>query len=427
MIAPPAPRRWRVLLDGRLRDRALRIAGELAAALVARIDAATAPHPAAAATAALVLHYLARSTGTDEPVAAAERMRERAADGLADHVLTSALHGGLSGVGWMLAHVLDRAGASRVADPDHAPDEDPVEDPVDAIDAALLEALDAHAPWRGDLDLISGLVGIGVHAVQRRHRPAGPAIVERVVTHLARAARATGAGIGIWRPPEQLSPRSVAVFPEGCFDLGMAHGSAGVVAWLADLHRAGLASSASARLLDGSVTWLLAHLTDGDGGPCPAQVAADGARRLPGRAAWCYGDPGTAVALYKAGAARGNPDWQRRGLDLANRATRLSHDRTGVENGFLCHGYLGQAHLYNRLGQAAGSRALVATALDWYARALDLGERHGFDVPWQATASREPAIEGTPIAGTAGVALALLAGATAIEPCWDDLLLLGAG
>lgn len=418
-----APRPWQALLDGRLADRALRVAGELAAALVAGVDHAAAPHPAVAATAGLVMHYLARSTGTDEPVAAAERMMARAVDGIADHVLTSALHGGLSGVGWMLAHVLDRAGASRNDDPD----EDPDDDPVDAIDAALLDALEAHAPWRGDLDLISGLVGIGVHAVQRRHRPAGPAMVARIVAHLLHAARPTGRGIGIWRPPEQLSPRSLAVFPAGCFDLGMAHGSAGVVAWLADVHRAGLDSSASARLLDGSVTWLLAHLADEDGWPYPAQVAAAGDRRLPGRAAWCYGDPGTAVALYKAGAVRGNPDWQQRGLALAHRATALAPERTGIENGFLCHGHLGQAHLYNRLGQATGSHELLRIAIDGYARALDLGEQHGgFDVAWPATASPEPAIEGTPLAGTAGVALALLAGATAIEPRWDDLLLLGA-
>jgi hypothetical protein len=410
-VTAPAPRPWRALLDGRLADRALRIAGELAAALVARVDEAAAPHPAVAATAALVMHHVARSTATDEPAAAAQRMVERAVDGLADHVVTSALHGGLSGVGFVLAHVRDLASD----DPD---------DPVDAIDAALLEALDAHASWRGDVDLISGLVGIGVHAVQRRHRPGGPAMVERIVAHLERAARPTDRGIAIWRPPEQLSPRSLAAFPDGCFDLGMAHGSAGVVAWLADVHRAGLGSRASARLLDGSVAWLLAHAAE-EGWPYPAQVGAGGAR-LPGRAAWCYGDPGIAVALYKAGAARGNPTWQQRGLALAHRATALAPDRTGVVNAFLCHGHLGQAHLYNRLGQAAQSRELTRIAQAAYARALDLGERHGFAAPWHDTASPEPVVEGTPIAGTAGVALALLAGATAIEPRWDDLLLLGA-
>lgn len=424
---PPAaaPRTWQSLLDGSEQARALRAAERIAAALVEEVDSATSVHPAIASNAALLMHYLARSTGRAEPRAAAERLLARAIDGVAEEHVSGALHGGLSGIAWVASHLQ----GGEVGRPEAEED-----DPVDPVDGAILEALDAHDSWPGDFDLISGLAGIGVHALQRRHRPDARLLVDRAVSHLARLARWTERGAAFWRAPELLGPAILEIYPAGCVDLGLAHGQAGVIAWLADLHRASLARDDASRLLDGCVTWLLGQPAGrGEGSLFPSHVGADG-KRMPGRLAWCYGDPGIAVALYKAASARRNAAWRQTALDIALRAARLPPEQTGVVDPRLCHGALGLAHIDNRLWQATGHPELAAAARRWYARALEMGEsRGGFAGSVTAgvdAASPGEALtvnEGSLISGTAGMGLALLAAATAVEPGWDDLLLLGIG
>lgn len=399
--APPVA--WRAILDGGDRARALALAEQLAAALSARVDAIASVHPAVASTVALVTHYLALSTRRGEPRARTRRLIERAMAGIAEHTVTVALHHGLCGVAWAIAHLQDPPGLDD-------------EDPLSPIDDALLDALTAHACWRGDFDLTDGLVGIGVYGLQRRDQPGGRAIVDRVIAQLASLARPRGPGLAFWRAPELLGPLVRAQFPAGCFDAGMAHGSAGVIAWLADVERAGLATPVARALLDGCVTWLLAQRADhADRSVFPANVGEDGRARH-GRIAWCIGDPGIAMALYKAACARRDAAWRATALDVARRAAGLPRDRTGATDPALCHGALGLAHLYNRLWQVTGDDALACAARRGYADALDMG----------AAVTDALVDEVTPIRGAVGIALAWLAAATAIEPRWDDLLLLGA-
>jgi hypothetical protein len=401
-VAPPVQDAWRAILDGADRARALALADQLAAALSARIDAIASVHPAIASTIALVMHYLALATGRSEPRARAHRLIERAMAGIAEHTVTAALHHGLSGVAWAISHLEELSGLDD-------------EDPLSSIDDALLDALAANDRWRGDFDLSDGLVGIGVYGLQRRDRPGGRAIVDQVIAQLASLARPSGPGLAFWRAPDRLGPLVLAQFPAGCFDAGMAHGSAGVIAWLADVERAALAGPIARALLDGCVNWLLAQRADrADRSVFPASVGDDGTARH-GRIAWCIGDPGIATALYKAACARRDPAWRTTALEVARRAACVPRDRTGVTDPALCHGALGLAHLYNRLWQVTGDGVLACAARRWYADGLDMG----------AAVNQALVDEATPIRGAAGIALAMLAAATAVEPRWDDLLLLG--
>ena len=53
-------------------------------------------------------------------------------------------------------------------------------DPNDAVDAALLDLVKA-APWTGEYDLLTGLAGIGVYAVERLPRPRAYDVLAAVV------------------------------------------------------------------------------------------------------------------------------------------------------------------------------------------------------------------------------------------------------
>lgn len=416
---------WRPLLDGRDRERALDAAEQIAAALVEELDATATAHPAITSHVALLTHYLGLATGRVSALATAERLLERAIDGVGEGDLSAGLHGGLTGVAWVIAHVGG-----------HAPDPLEVEegDAVDSLDEALLEELAAHESWTGDFDVVSGLVGIGVYGLERRRLPGGRELARRVVHHLGRLARWSERGAAFWRPPGFLGPELRDVYPAGCFDLGLAHGSAGVIAWLADLHRAALADDGASHLLDGCVRWLLGHRDDGGPGSLfPSHVGADGLAK-PARFAWCYGDPGVALALYKAAGVRQDAGWRDIALEVGRRAARFSHEEEHVADPALCHGALGLAHMYNRMWQASGDGDFATAARSWCARGLAIGEPLGglsayresspADVPRPDAGLID---EGSLLGGRAGMGLALLAAATAVEPGWDDLLLLATG
>src|SRR5262249_14299323 len=94
----------------------------------------------------------------------------------------------------------------------------------------------------------------------------------------------------------------------------------------------------------------------------------------------------------------------------------------------LCHGAAGLGHLFNRLFQATGDEHLAEAARVWFRRTLDLRQPGrgiaGFEAG-KGNAHRRLLWVDDPglLQGAAGIALALLAAATPLEPGWDRLLL----
>ncbi len=167
-------------------------------------------------------------------------------------------------------------------------------------------------------------------------------------------------------------------------------------------------------LLDGAVSWLLAHLVDGPGGRTMPSFVAPGAQPPPARSAWCYGDPGVAVALLLAGRDLDEPAWQQAGVELALRAGRRLPEQSGVTDAGFCHGAAGLGHLFQRMYQLTGEEELAGAATFWIDRTLAMCDAAaggaGSDpapVPWQGPGLLE---------GAAGIALVLLAACEPAEP-----------
>src|SRR5262249_37627293 len=95
----------------------------------------------------------------------------------------ASLYAGLTGGGWAAAHL-----QRHVADPD-------IGSSLDELDEVLLEHLN-RSPWPDSYDLIDGLVGFGVYALERGPRSAtAVACLERVIDHLAETAERRPEGI----------------------------------------------------------------------------------------------------------------------------------------------------------------------------------------------------------------------------------------
>ena len=344
----------------RSESRALHLAGTLAETLrpasraAGRRDVSLA---SGSAGLAVCNGQLARTRCDPRAADAALTRLEEAVDVLATQPLTSSLYSGFTGIAWAVELVdglLSAGGEDRNGD-------------IDEALTSLLRRYPEDAPY----DLVNGLTGLGVYALARWPRPAAAQCVLGVVEQLARRARHDRDGVYWWTPPSWQGPRREQYRPGGV-DLGVAHGIAGVVPFLARVHRLGLAQQTVRPLLDGAVRWLLAHMVDTVSGPTVPYFVADGVEPGPARSAWCYGDPGVAAALLLAARDVGEPAWAAAATGLAMRAANRPPDQTGVVDAGLCHGSAGLAHLFNRMYQMTAEPVLADAARFWVERTLEL-------------------------------------------------------
>ena len=303
------------------------------------------------------------------------------------------LHGGSARIGWTLAHLGEGDGVESVLAP---------------LDDAFLAML--AEPRLHEHDLISGLVGIGVYALERGD--AGRRLASQVLAHLEASARPRRGGLAWYTPARQH------------WDLGMAHGSPGVIALCARLVGRDIEASRARILLDAGVHHLLACVPANPGGRYPAWQLDDGDSPGPrSQLAWCYGDLGVACAL--AAAARVEPAWREPALALALDCVRRDGAEAFIDDAGLCHGAAGVAHAFHRLAQTTGDASCASAARSWVTKTLAMRTAlpvAGF--PAFARTDRAFRADAGLLDGAAGVALALHATISEVDPAWDRLLLL---
>ncbi|HSK81629.1 MAG TPA: lanthionine synthetase C family protein [Thermoanaerobaculia bacterium] len=340
---------------------------------------------------------------------------ERAIEGTGAVQSPPSLYGGFSGVAWTLEHLRGRV----------FEDEEGGEDPGEEVAAAILEYL-GHTPWVMDYDLISGLVGFGVYALERGARRGGPECLAKVMARLSEIAVREPEGITWHTPAHLVGPVNVERYPEGNFNVGVAHGVPGVIGFLGEACAAGVEEARP--LLSGAVSWLLRQkLPEGAGSVFPYSVAP-GVEPGPSRLAWCYGDLGITLSLLLAARAVGQEDWEREALALGRACAARTLEASGTVDAGVCHGMAGNAHLFNRLAQATGDPLFAEAARTWFLRTLDQrrpGEGLGGYLLY--VADEEGALDWREepgfLTGVAGLGLSLLGATTPVEPEWDRLLL----
>ena len=416
---------WQPLLQGNSAARALEAVEAISAALPeAPIEPPVAVGPegtvawrcslaSGRAGQALFYAYLASSSGDDGPADLAIELLDEAAEGAAAVPMSESLFSGFPGIAWTAEHLQGRVFEAEG-------------DPQLEVDDAILSLL-SRSPWPGEYDLINGLAGLGIYALERGPRPTALQCLERIVEELAR--RAEEAEGGAWfSPPGRLPSFKLAVYPKGLYDLGASHGVAGVIALLAAVCRTGIHTRTARPLLDQAVSWLLARELSGEQGFRFPHFYHPQVEPRPSRLAWCYGDVGIAAAILFAARAVGEPSWEARALDVALSTIEPGARASTVQDAGLCHGAAGLGHLFNRMFQATGEERLAEAARSWYERALafrEPGRGVGGFRSWAADSTGVSDWRDDPgfLEGAAGVGLALMAAVSPVAPEWDRLLL----
>jgi hypothetical protein len=323
------------------------------------------------------------------------------------------LYNGWCGIAWVatwLEHSLPSRGRA--------------EDPCADVDVALEEILLSWDVTKQEYDLISGLVGIGVYALQRKGRGSADRILSLVIAKLSDGATRTTAGTTWQTASVVLPPALRESSATSHFNLGVAHGVPGVVALLGHMYRQGIDSARTSRLASSASAWILGQqLPDGDGARFPHWVS-DADQPSAGRMAWCYGGLGISAAMMIAGCSLRRAAWRRAAVQMALMESERPWERTGVTDACLCHGASGIALIFQRFHAATEDKRFQRAARAWFDRILAM------NVPGQGiggyqfvdnTGQISP--DAAVLSGSAGVALALLAGASAVAPSWDSLLL----
>jgi lantibiotic biosynthesis protein len=411
---------WRPILSGTAARQALQAVDAIAESITSLPGERGPSLAGGQAGLALLYTWLARTRRAPQADVLARECLDQAIEAVATQAMNASLWGGFTGVAW----AADLAG--RLLDPD-------AEDRSEAVDDALLRLLSRADPWSAPYDLVVGLTGLGVYALQRYPRPLAIECLRWIVERLHGCAQQDDYGIYWWTPPAEIQHESREQYPSGRADLGVAHGVAGVIALLGGLCGAGVEQATARPLLEEAVRWLLAHSMPAEAGPTfPIWVAPDFQPWL-ARCAWCYGDPGIAAALLLAARGAGDAGWEQAAVALACRAAERPASQTGVVNAGFCHGAAGLAHIYNRMYQATGEPELRRAAGYWLERTLDFyrlardKEGSWVEGSWDPAQRELWTWTGIDVVdGAAGVALVLLAAATSVEPAWDRMFLVSA-
>ncbi|MER7845644.1 lanthionine synthetase LanC family protein [Kitasatospora sp. NPDC096077] len=284
--------------------------------------------------------------------------------------------------------------------------------------AALRADLAAGAGLRAHtFDAVSGAAGLG--RLLLALEPGGAALADLLAALVELAAPGGGALPRWWTAGGPGLPGAAPDHPRGHVNLGLAHGFPGPLALLALARLQGVRVPGQDGAIEALAHWLATHRLPRGGWPMTLRVEDVEAGRPPAdaptRAAWCYGTPGAARALFLAGTALGRQDWR------ATAVTALA-DALAEPAGWhlagpgLCHGTGGLLRIVQRTAEDSGSAALAA-------HLPALAEATARDLA-AALAADEPA---TLLEGTAGAALALHAHLhpDATAPDWDAFLLLG--
>jgi hypothetical protein len=276
-------------------------------------------------------------------------------------------------------------------------------------------------------DLLGGAVGIGVGALEPPRCPSDDQALQEILRLLSERAELRPEGIA-WRTDAQTLPAiSRKLLPTGELNLGLAHGTPGVVVLLAALHRHGVGGPLVTALLHEASAWLMAQAEpteETESSWYQYRVTNEATRSEPARLAWCYGDLSVSAALVQAAAAMEDAATGTFALDLARHAARRSITASRVVDSAFCHGSAGVMHMLSRLSQATGDRSLGEAADRWLEHLLGKADPSrplcGFRTYSQNGWTSDPSFVG----GAVGIGLALLAATNDASPEWDRAFLL---
>jgi len=259
-----------------------------------------------------------------------ENLIERLIDYISNHEVSFTLCDGLSGLCWCIQHLI-------------------ANDIIDASESILDDLDEVIAKFGitqiklGNYDLLHGGVGCGLYLLERKNCSE---YINEMLISLNKSSHRDNSG-QYW-----IDDYSNYPVIKKCANFGMAHGLPSIISFLAKVSIQNEHKLAKEMLRDTSNYLIFKSSLDQyvgsyfpryyiENDPNPKEIS---------RLAWCYGDLGAALSLLNASKVLSDNNLRKQMLDILISSTnRRSSEETLINDGGICHGIAGVAHIYNRL------------------------------------------------------------------------------
>lgn len=367
----------------------------------------------------LFLCYYQRFRGTSENDETIEILLEQIFENLqSDSKFGYHLAGGLTGVFWVLRHLVNQ----KLLDAD-------IIDGLTETEDQFLNDFIESANEKNNYDLFYGTIGAGLLLLERETMDED--LLKKIFAGLVNMKRDFFYGSGFIDPMPAIRQDKNEDF-EGdkikeVYNLGMAHGSPSVMVFLALLNETEVCNPAEIENLIRRIEGFMAyHQMDKDSiSTYPIWFQPADPDPFPARLSWCYGDLSIACGYALIGKKMGNSGFTRNATALGLKTTtRNSMSETNLFDACLCHGSAGNMHIYRRLYEYTGDESFFKLENHWCKIGLEMHEQTPAKELFRYFDGSQFDNNLSFLEGLAGTGLGFLARIDNHDPAWDRLLLL---
>jgi len=324
----------------------------------------------------------------------------------------SSFSSGMAGCGWVIQFLADHG----LIDPD-------IDEMLFDIDETLF--LRMQTLMSEDIfDPINGAIGIGKYFIKRKKFDKAAWLVHQIDS--LKIDTATGY--------KWVKKRFVDSFLS--YDLGLAHGSAGIIHFFSLCHNHGIEVEKCKGIIKGAISYLMNNVQDFSVYGCffPSIIPVDESIKKEkdfsfSRLAWCYGDLTILYTLYQQAIKFKDFELEKFCIDsLIKTTSRTEYEQTHIVDAGFCHGSCGIAYIYYKLYLINGNSIFLETSHLWIKKTLAYRvsgsglESYQFligNFETRIFQSFRPLLE-----GLAGVAIVYQSFLNAYSQEWDECMML---
>jgi lantibiotic modifying enzyme len=216
-----------------------------------------------------------------------------------------------------------------------------------------------------ELGFMHGAIGIALHLLQNGS-PKDIAEVAEFVIILDSIAEHEK-GTTKWKS-------NIGVDKENGYSIAMSHGMSSMSIFFALCLERGVKPQISSKLLTGAIEYILQQEIDYKTYYSYFPPTSMGANIITkSRMAWCHGDLGIAIALWRAGVVLSNNSWKSKSIEIMEFAVnrrKLAFD--SVVDACICHGTAGIAQIFRRMYYYTGNDKFLSSSKFWISETMKM-------------------------------------------------------
>ncbi len=324
---------------------------------------------------------------------------------------------GIAGMGWVLDH-LQNADFIEIKN----------ENPLADLDSYLFKMMVSYME-KGNYDFLHGGIGLAHYFLGRYKLTKVTKLKESYKNMLSefvsllKELSSSGNGHLKWSSVVKRDTGEIG------YNLSLSHGMASAIGILTKLHITDDFGKEVEKMLKGAIGYLVSFQNSEADAFClfPKWVPKSGGLEYDSRLAWCYGDLGVGLSIWKASKALGDAQLSHRALEIFKHAIkRKSPEESYVIDTCLCHGAFGNAQIFNRMFKETKLDIFKEAAGYWIQQGLDKSVHKdgyaGFK-EWD-TLNNTWKTEISLLEGVAGIGLTIIDHLADFETNWDECLMI---